>query len=76
MIFAAQDPLDDRHHVGRHGECAARRRTVRLDPGAVLLVAGAAMNGLSKRDRWVLALFAFVTLGTALVILNWIMGWY
>jgi hypothetical protein len=34
------------------------------------------MNGLSKRDWLVLAFFAFVTLGTALVILNWIMGWY
>jgi hypothetical protein len=37
---------------------------------------GAAMNGLSKRDWLVIAPFAFVTLGTALVILNWIMGWY
>jgi hypothetical protein len=37
---------------------------------------GAAMNWLSKRDRLVVALFAFVTLGTALVVLNWIVGWY
>jgi hypothetical protein len=34
------------------------------------------MNGLSKRDWLVIALFAFVTVGTALVILNWLMGWY
>jgi hypothetical protein len=37
---------------------------------------GASMNGLSQRDWLVIALFAFVTLGTALVILNWIVGWY
>jgi hypothetical protein len=34
------------------------------------------MNGLSKRDWLVISLFLFVTLGTALVILNWLMGWY
>jgi hypothetical protein len=34
------------------------------------------MNGLSRRDWLVIALFAFVTLGTVLVILNWTMGWY
>jgi hypothetical protein len=34
------------------------------------------LNGLSKRDRWIIAFFAFVILGTALVILNWLMGWY
>ena len=34
------------------------------------------MSELSKRDWLVLAFFAFVTLGTAFVILNWIMGWY
>jgi hypothetical protein len=32
------------------------------------------MRGLSKRDWVVLALFAFVTIGTALVILNWLAG--
>jgi hypothetical protein len=32
------------------------------------------MNRLSKRDWLVVALFAFVTLGTAVVILNWL-GW-
>jgi hypothetical protein len=39
-------------------------------------ILGAAMNRLSKRDWLVTALFGFVTLGTALVILNWLMGWY
>jgi hypothetical protein len=34
------------------------------------------MNGLSKRDWLVIAFLAFVTLGTALVVLNWLMGWY
>jgi hypothetical protein len=38
------------------------------------------MNKLSKRGCLVLAMFAFVfafvTLGTGLVILNWIIGWY
>jgi hypothetical protein len=32
------------------------------------------MGGLSKRDWLVLALFAFVTIGTAIVILNWLVG--
>ncbi len=34
------------------------------------------MDRLSKRDWVVLSLFAFVTLGTAIIILNWLMGWY
>jgi hypothetical protein len=34
------------------------------------------MNGRSKRDWLVVAFFAFVTVATALVILNWLMGWY
>ena len=32
------------------------------------------MGRLSKRDWLVLALFAFVTVGTAYVILNWLLG--
>ena len=32
------------------------------------------MNRLSKRDWLVIAFFVFVTLGTAIVILNWLMG--
>jgi hypothetical protein len=35
---------------------------------------GLTMGGLSKRDWLVLALFAFVTIGTAIVILNWLIG--
>jgi hypothetical protein len=34
------------------------------------------VNGLSRRDWMVIAFFVFVTAGTALVILNWLMGWY
>ena len=34
------------------------------------------MDRLSKRDWLVVAFFAFVTLGTALVILYWLLGWY
>jgi hypothetical protein len=37
---------------------------------------GWSMDRLSKRDWLVVAFFAFVTLGTALVILNWLLGWY
>jgi hypothetical protein len=36
---------------------------------------GAVVNGLSRRDWMVIAFFVFVTAGTALVILNWLMGW-
>ena len=35
-----------------------------------------AMNGRSKRDWLVVAFFAFVTTGRAIVILNWNLGWH
>jgi len=37
-------------------------------------VRGLTMRGLSRGDWLVLALFAFVTIGTAVVILNWLVG--
>ena len=42
----------------------------------LIRLSGWSMDRLSKRDWLIVAFFAFVTLGTALVILNWLLGWY
>lgn len=59
-------PLLLRNVRGRAG----RVRTAKA--GLPTRMWGLTMRELSKRDWLVVALFAFVTIGTALVILNWL----